>query len=246
MPKNSRGDCGLDDLKPVESPSIVVAAAKALRDEVLRRFDKDPYLGSEDELVQRLGVSRPTFRQAARLLEYEELLTVRRGVGGGFFARKPSADAVARIAGIYLLAQGATFEEVIRAQTVLQSETLAQLADHPDREVRAKLLALVDGNAQFREPTDVTSVVRAINDYWRLASELAGNRALGLFFRTAQSFGARSSRFTLTLARASTYVEGLRRTAEAIAAGDAELAIAINRGQGRTSLEWAADDSRRS
>jgi len=45
-------------------------AAHALREDILAREDGE-LLGSEDELMERLGVSRPTLRQAARLLEHE-------------------------------------------------------------------------------------------------------------------------------------------------------------------------------
>ena len=41
------------------------------------------FLGSEDELLLRFGVSRPTLRQAAKMVANDRLITVRRGTGGG-------------------------------------------------------------------------------------------------------------------------------------------------------------------
>src|ERR1700742_5135849 len=59
-------------------------------------------LGSEDDLLARYRVSRPTLRQAAALVTQEQLLQVRRGVRGGYIARRPTSRAVAHMAAIYL------------------------------------------------------------------------------------------------------------------------------------------------
>ena len=46
------------------------------------------FLGLEEEVLRRYDVSRPTLRQAARVLEYEQLLDVKPGksVRGYFYA----------------------------------------------------------------------------------------------------------------------------------------------------------------
>lgn len=59
-------------------------------------------LGSEDELVEKLGVARVTIRQAARLLEREGLVKVRRGLNGGYFATRPTVEMVETIVCNYL------------------------------------------------------------------------------------------------------------------------------------------------
>src|SRR5579885_2375590 len=82
-----------------DGPSAVEVAAGALRGAALACADGER-IGSEEDVLERIGVSRPTLRQAARLLESEELLVVRRGVKGGFFARRPTTDAVARMASV--------------------------------------------------------------------------------------------------------------------------------------------------
>lgn len=70
--------------KPRTKPNITTAAS-ALR-EIIWSAAEGQLLGSEEDLTAMLGVSRPTVRQVARLLEREGLLKVRRGVNGGYFA----------------------------------------------------------------------------------------------------------------------------------------------------------------
>lgn len=52
------------------------------------------FLGAEDELLARLGVSRPTLRQAAKIVENERLISVRRGTKGGLYAARPDVADV--------------------------------------------------------------------------------------------------------------------------------------------------------
>lgn len=235
----------VEELGPVKSASVAVEAARALRNEILRRAPDDMFLGSEDDLVDRLGVSKPTFRQAARLLEYEELLTVRRGVGGGYFGRRPSAEVVARMAGIYLLAQGTTFEEVIRTQSPLEATALREVAAQPDAALRARPLEFLEGSAQLRPPFEVREAVRGINAFWRMVAELVGNRALVLFIQTAQSYGAKSAGLAFSANRLEHYVASLRRTAEALRDGDADRAIQASSERSAMMIGWMKEDATR-
>src|SRR5437868_859391 len=59
-------------------------------------------IGTEEALTRRFGVSGPTLRKAVRQLEHEEVVDVRRGMRGGFFASRPSLQTAARVAGIFL------------------------------------------------------------------------------------------------------------------------------------------------
>jgi len=59
-------------------------------------------LGREPELVERFGVSRPSLREALRILEAEGLITVGRGVLGGVFVHEPDQRMTARTAALVL------------------------------------------------------------------------------------------------------------------------------------------------
>jgi len=58
-----------------------VAVAALRRRIILGRLGEGDVLPSEDDLMAELGVSKPTLRQAIRILESESLVTVRSGGG---------------------------------------------------------------------------------------------------------------------------------------------------------------------
>lgn len=70
------------------------------------------YIGSEQGLAQQFGVTGPTLRQAIRLLEHEELVKVKRGVGGGYFAHRPDLETISRVAAVYIRGNLKSLEEI--------------------------------------------------------------------------------------------------------------------------------------
>src|SRR5215207_11088599 len=77
-------------------------------------------LPSEQELQARFGVSRPTLREAFRVLESESLITVRRGAHGGARVSAPDSDVAARYAGLILEYRGATLGDIYRAAALIE------------------------------------------------------------------------------------------------------------------------------
>lgn len=87
---------------PLVKPSSTAdRVATVLRERILS-MDEEIYLGSEAELAAKVGVSLPTLRQAARMLEYEELLTIKPGKGGGYFTRRPTIETAMKSASQFL------------------------------------------------------------------------------------------------------------------------------------------------
>ena len=66
--------------------------------------------------MAHFGVSRPTLREAVRVLESERLVEVRRGSRTGARVRVPGPEIVARPAGLLLELSGATIADVMVAR----------------------------------------------------------------------------------------------------------------------------------
>ena len=68
-----------DDSKRTQllAGSVVTQVAERIREDVFQLAD-GAFLGSEEDLILRYNVSRPTLRQAAGLIIQEQLLVARR------------------------------------------------------------------------------------------------------------------------------------------------------------------------
>lgn len=93
------------------SNSNQAEAASKLRS-IVWSVEEGNLLGSEEDLTLLVGASRPTVRGAARLLENEGLIKVRRGLNGGYFAARPSVDVIESSVGAYLQSIVGETEEV--------------------------------------------------------------------------------------------------------------------------------------
>jgi DNA-binding FadR family transcriptional regulator len=63
---------------------------------------EDDYLGTEETLTSHFQTTAPTLRQAARRLEHEQVIKVKRGVQGGYFVDRPKIETITRVAATYL------------------------------------------------------------------------------------------------------------------------------------------------
>jgi DNA-binding FadR family transcriptional regulator len=85
-------------------------------------------LPSESSLMAEFGVSRPTLREAFRILEAESIITVLRGPRGGGRVLEPDGSMAARYTGILLQYQGTPLSDVYRARTEIEVSAIGMLA----------------------------------------------------------------------------------------------------------------------
>jgi DNA-binding FadR family transcriptional regulator len=113
----------------VRVPKTAELVAGQLRAQIIRGELKDgDTLPPEVELVERYGISRPTLREAYRVLESESLISVRRGAGGGARVHAPSIDAAARNAGWVLEHRRTTMADIYQARTIIEVPCAGRLA----------------------------------------------------------------------------------------------------------------------
>jgi len=174
-----------NDSKP---DSAVSRAERVLRARILAGTDGQ-FLGSETALIDELGVSRPTFRQVAKLLEREQLIEIRRGVGGGFYGRKPSIAAVAAAASTYLQFERATLRDAMLAAVQLSREAVRLASYCRDAEARARLERFIeDDRAAVGRATSIEDFVASELAFIELLAQLGGNPVITLFITILYSF----------------------------------------------------------
>ncbi|CAN7356934.1 GntR family transcriptional regulator [Phenylobacterium sp. LjRoot225] len=146
--------------------SAIDKAAIRLR-EIALGCPEGELLGSEEALVEKLGVSRVTVRQVARLLEREGLLKVRRGINGGYFAGRPNLETVEAAVSAYLDTLDMEAEDVTVIASVLWVEAVrkaaslgTEAASAMAQKFRARVMALKP-TATFTQVLKVDQEVQA-------------------------------------------------------------------------------------
>src|SRR5215469_13170744 len=96
---STRGQVG----RLVRAPKTSELIAAQLRRQIVRGAVKPgEKLPPETRLMEQFGVSRPTIREAFRILETERLITVRPGSRGGAQVVAPDPTVAARYVGLLL------------------------------------------------------------------------------------------------------------------------------------------------
>src|SRR5215471_3569570 len=122
---------------------LVQAAAGKLRDIILAR-EPGSQIGSLNEVAQLLGVGIVTVQQAARILEHEGLLAVRRGPGGGYYGTRPDDAALERAFAAYLRVHGFGQRESQQMLSLLDCEIVPAAARCTDEKLREAVSALLE------------------------------------------------------------------------------------------------------
>jgi DNA-binding FadR family transcriptional regulator len=117
------------EVTSLREPKMADRVATVLRRMFIRgEIPEGTMLPPESELMERFGVSRPTLREAFRVLESESLIEVQRGVRGGARVTRPRRKTLARYAGLILEYEGVTLKDVYDARVTLETPMIVQLA----------------------------------------------------------------------------------------------------------------------
>ena len=129
----------------VRAPKTAELIATLYRRQIVRgELRPGDTLPSEQQLMGQFGVSRPTLREAFRILEAEDLISVKRGSRGGARVTQPSLSVAARYVGLLLQVQGTTIADVYEARMVLEPACARLLARRRTKQDLADLTACIE------------------------------------------------------------------------------------------------------
>ncbi|MFW6092900.1 MAG: FadR/GntR family transcriptional regulator [Pseudomonadota bacterium] len=132
-------------LTSVRVPKTAELVARELRRRIIHgELNEGDSLPPESALIEEFGISRPTMREAFRILETEQLISVSRGSRGGARVHLPKVDLVARYAGLYLQSRNTTLGDVFKARMIIEPASVRLLAERRPARVLKELHALLD------------------------------------------------------------------------------------------------------
>jgi DNA-binding FadR family transcriptional regulator len=162
-------------------PKISELVAGRLRQQIIRgELREGDALPPEGELTAQYGISRPTLREAFRILESEKLLTIRRGVRGGPRVLAPDPDVAARYAGLILQYRQTSLGDVHAARLAIEPYAARLLAEKADAEVVRQLQAAVEAE---RDGATDEERARGGHRFHELVVTLCGNRTIHLMWQ---------------------------------------------------------------
>jgi GntR family transcriptional repressor for pyruvate dehydrogenase complex len=161
-------------------PSIAEMVADAIRARIVAGTLPDgSMLPKQDQLISEFQVSRPSFREALRILESEGLISVRRGNVGGAQVHAPTPENAARTLGLVLQARDVALDDLASALAVIEPICAAHCAQRTDRHV-ALVPQLRELNIRCRavEPQDNAGAALIFEQFHHAIIDGCGNATL--------------------------------------------------------------------
>ncbi|CAM3132591.1 FadR/GntR family transcriptional regulator [Mycobacterium colombiense] len=159
----------------LREPKMAARVADQLRRMFIRgEIPEGALLPPESELMSRFGVSRPTLREAFRVLESESLIEVQRGVRGGARFTRPKRETLARYAGLILEYEDVTLKDVYDARATLETPMVIELANRRNPEAIAELEDILEREEQFTGAAGIN--VRT--EFHAAIARLSGNKTM--------------------------------------------------------------------
>jgi DNA-binding FadR family transcriptional regulator len=170
VPSGHHGQIG----QPVRAPKTSELIATQLRRQIVRgAVQAGEKLPPETRLMEQFGVSRPTIREAFRILETEGLIVV-----------TPDQTAAVRHVGLLLQLRGATVDDVYEARKIAEPACAAMLArcrTEQDIADLAAVVAEIDFAVEARDgQPDPTQWTRLSYRFHELIMQRSGNKTLAL------------------------------------------------------------------
>jgi len=182
-------------------------------------------LPPENELAERLGVSRGSLREAVRALSQINVLDVRRGDGTYVTSLAPGELLSGMVFAMELL-QVQGLEEVVEVRRLLLPPAAALAAQRVTKDQLAAMHAVVDQLERATEPDEIAGLHRRFGS---LVSDASGNETLSSILRALQLRGENIRRAWLSAdpANRDIALAHQRMLLDALERGDSDMARSI-------------------
>jgi GntR family transcriptional repressor for pyruvate dehydrogenase complex len=136
------------------SEQIALEIRRYLVEQELRPGDR---VGTEQELAAEFGVTRPTLREALRLLAGSHLIRASRGPGGGIFVANTPNEGISlnlsESIATLLASESVSLHQLLEARTFLEVPLAGLAAENADEQSTRDLEAAIDEGAEDGDPS---------------------------------------------------------------------------------------------
>lgn len=205
--------------RPVQAPKLSHLVAEDLRARIAKgELATGDSLPSESQLLTQFGISRPTLREALRVLESDNLIRLGRGARSGATVLGPSVEAAARHSAMYLASHGTTLAEIHQVRMLIEPSLAALLAQRAKKDHIKALRQCVNAQQEGLQAKDYAAVIAAVTDFHAVMVKSSENRALGLLSGVLQEMSVKVYPKMLVTGSAGERQIARRRTEQSAAA----------------------------
>lgn len=168
-------------------PKTAELVANSIRRRIIQgELSEGDTLPPEAQLMEQFGISRPSLREAFRILEAERLITVKRGSRSGARVSLPKVESVSRYASYYLQASGVNVSDIYEARLALEPHIVRKLAAKPSADAVARLREESGRLAGFYESDQEREYMMASARFHSVLMEVGGNATLHFLTRVLE------------------------------------------------------------
>lgn len=228
-PLHNRTRASIESDQTIRLPKTAEVVADRIRKGIVTGgISAGSSLPPEPKLLEQFAISRPTLREALRILESEGLITLTRGSRVGATVNPPQIDAVTRHAGFVLQYHHTTIADVYDARLAIEPHVVHRLAERGQTRWVERLNSEIESLEALVNEARYEQFMVELAAFHRLLVELEGNQTLLLLTVILQNIVARHQVEVLALRnlpedlqrkRARQGLRSFRKLVELIAAG---------------------------
>ncbi|MDK2756063.1 MAG: FCD domain-containing protein [Blastomonas fulva] len=163
----------------IRVPKTSEIVADHFRGQIVRgELKEGDFLPPEGQLMTTLGISRPTLREAFRILEAESLISVVRGSRTGARVHQPSIELVSRYAGYVLQSMGTTIADLYQARLAIEPQVVRWLATKPERAAIKRLRNEIERLRVLLLADRFDAFIDAVSEFHGALVEVSGTQTL--------------------------------------------------------------------
>lgn len=229
--RDARGLADLGQAEELRVPKTAELVADRIRKRIISgELAEGASLPPEGQLMESFGISRPTLREAFRILEAERLIAVSRGSRSGARVSRPQVSGVSRYASFVLQANEVTVPDIFEARLALELFAVRRLSRRGGKAPVKLLRAEVDRLEALDRAGDTRGFIAGLTEFHERLVEQGGNRTLHFMIQMLHDL---MDEVKLRLIRrdaegrvadSATALKSLRKLLDLIEGGDGEAA----------------------
>ena len=163
--------------RSVKIPKASELIARQIKHDIVSRVLKEgEFLPPEVKLMEEFGVSRPTIREAYRILESSRLVSVTRGAKGGAVVHRPDPSLISENMLLVLGWEQAKMSDIYSARAVMEPGIARIVAENASKEAPKVLTDILERvRLLIRNTEDYAEV---LTEFHTQLVELSGNHML--------------------------------------------------------------------